>query len=106
MPGHEPDTITLVQAYGVQMPERPEREARRAQAAYLGQAQKVLDAIRRLAEQHVVLIDERGGVPVWPPEHVRAVRVCAVAWTDLVARRRDYDDVARHLATPESWPHA
>jgi len=106
VPGHEPDTTGVVQAYGNWMPERPEREARRAQAAYLGQAQKVLDAIRQLAEQRVVLVDERGSVPVWAPEQLRAVRVCAVAWTDLVARRRDYDDVDRHLATPESWPHA
>ena len=67
------------------MPERPEREARRAQAAYLGQARKVIDAVRRLAELNVVLLDGEG---------------------NLTARRRDYDDVGRHMAAPETWPHA
>jgi hypothetical protein len=88
------------------VPERPEREARLAQAAYLGQAKRVLDAIRLLAELDVVLIDDRGQVPSWTPQQLHAVRACAQAWQDLAARRRDYDDVSRHLATPESWPHA
>ena len=88
------------------MPERPEREARLAQAAYLGQAQRVLEAIRLLVELNVVLIDDRGRVPTWTPQQLHAVRTCAQAWRDLTARRRDYDDVSRHLATPESWPHA
>ena len=88
------------------MPERPEREARLARAAYLGQANRLLEAIRRLAEPNVVLIDERGEVPAWTSEQLQAVRICALAWADVTARRRDYDDVARHLAAPESWPHA
>jgi hypothetical protein len=88
------------------MPERPEREARRAHAAYLGQARKVLDAVRRLAELNVVLVDGQGNIPEWTAEQREAVRACAVAWRELTARRRDYDDVRRHLATPETWPHA
>jgi hypothetical protein len=106
MAGHEPDVPPLVLAYDQAVPERPEREARLAQAAYLGQAERLLEAIRRLAELHVVLIDEQGRVPAWTPQQRDAVRVCAKAWSDLAARRRDYDDVRRHLATPESWPHA
>jgi hypothetical protein len=88
------------------MPERPEREARRAQAAYLGQARKVIDAVRRLAELNVVLLDGEGNVPDWSPEQRDAVRACALAWRDLTARRRDYEDVRRHLAAPQTWPHA
>ena len=88
------------------MPERPDREARRAQAAYLGQAKKVLESLRQLSELTVVLVDEHGNVPPWTPEQQRAVRACAVAWTDLAERRRDFDDVSRYLATPEAWPHA
>jgi len=88
------------------MSERPDREARRAQAAYLGQATKVLEALRQLTELNVVLLDEHGNVPSLTPEQLRAVRACASAWTDLTARRRDYDDVSRYLATPEAWPHA
>jgi hypothetical protein len=88
------------------VPERPEREARRAHAAYLGQARRVLDAVRRLAELDVVLLDRDGTIPDWTPEQARAVGTCAVAWTELTARRRDYEDVRRHLGTPSSWPHA
>jgi hypothetical protein len=87
------------------MPERPDREARRAQAAYIGQAQTVLDALRQLAELNVVLVDDHN-VPTWTQEQLKAVRACAAAWADLVTRRRDYDDVSRYLATPEAWPHA
>jgi hypothetical protein len=106
MAGHEPDVPAVVLAYDRVVPERPEREARLAQAAYLGQAERVLEAIRRLAELQVVLIDEQGGVPAWTPQQLDAVRTCAKTWYDLAARRRDYDDVRRHLAKPESWPHA
>jgi hypothetical protein len=88
------------------VPERPEREARRAQAAYLGQATKVLEALHRLTELNIVLIDEHGNIPSWTPDQLKAVRTCATAWTDLVGRRRDYDDVSRYIATPEAWPHA
>jgi hypothetical protein len=89
------------------MPTRPDREAVRCQAAYLGSAHQLLDAIRTLAELDVSLVDENGSkVPAWTPEQHQAVRACALAWTDLVTKRRDYDDFSRYLKAPEAWPHA
>lgn len=89
------------------MPTRPEREAMRSQAAYLGSARNVLDAVRRLAELDVALMADNGSaVPAWTTEQLQAVRTCAHAWADLVSKRRDYDDFAKYLKTPEAWPHA
>jgi hypothetical protein len=88
------------------VPERPEREALRSKAAYLGAARRVLAAIRTLAELDVVLLDDRAEVPTWTAEQMQAVRTCANAWTELEASRRDFDAVSKYLRTPESWPHA
>ena len=75
-----------------------EREAKLARTAYLGALQRLAEAMNAFNEAAVPLEpDEQGELTPWARTHVQVMRACALAWPDVVEKRREYDGRLRAL---------
>jgi hypothetical protein len=77
---------------------RRDREYRLARAAYVAAVNRLGQATTEWEDAEVPLVPGPGVVlPPWSTRQIRATVLVAVAWQDLVAKRRDFEPLVREL---------
>jgi hypothetical protein len=83
-----------------------QREVARARNAYLGAVRRWNRAGEAFAAAAGPLLpDDTGPSAQWSREQIAIMRACALAWSDLVAARRDYNAAVADLRANDPGPN-